>query len=149
MRACVKACVRGAAGVHVPALRTPGGSPPSPYSSLLLISLLNLPRRTPTAEPAHHSAVFHDNGRWWTIARALWRTYAPSVEHIESFELLLEQGGAKIRDCRTSSGVFHAGMDSQHWCIDSAAYEEYASSVLTAIVERVERGRRGRWTHDV
>ena len=67
--------------------------------------------------------------------------YAPSVEQIESFDMLLEQGAAKIRDCRTSSGVFHAGMDAQHWCIDSAAYEEFASSVLTAIVEQVRRGR--------
>jgi len=90
------------------------------------------------ALPAHHRPLFElDHGRWWTTARALWRRLAPSVRLIESHDLLQGQGGTKVRDCFTT--VMHSGVDPQHSCIDSSAYETYVSAVLTAVVEGIAR----------
>jgi len=75
----------------------------------------------------HGTPTFEmDHGRWRTRARAIWQRVAPWVTILPAFEMLVPHGSAKV--------------DEVHWCIDTTQYEEYLSSVLTAIVARVERG---------
>lgn len=71
--------------------------------------------------PVHGRAIFNrDNGRWRTCTRAIWQRVAPWVTLLPASEMLVPHGNAK--------------MDPMHWSIDSTQYEEYLSSVLTAIV---------------
>ena len=77
--------------------------------------------------PTHHTTVNNiDSGRWRTSTRAVWAKYAPSVHIINAFELLVDRGGDHI-----------LARDPQHWCIDSIAYEQYMSFVLTAMIATI------------
>jgi hypothetical protein len=77
--------------------------------------------------PWHGSPLFdRDNGRWRNLAvHRVWQRIAPFVTVLPASEMMVPH-------------VHRAKLDHQHWCIDSAQYGEYLSSVLTAVVSVVE-----------
>ena len=92
-------------------------------ATFLTIHRAHLPKHVFVLDlpPVHGKAIFNgDNGRWRTRTRAIWQQMAPWVTLLPASEMLVPHGKAKL--------------DFMHWCIDTAQFEEYISSVLTAIV---------------
>lgn len=70
-----------------------------------------------------------DDGRWRNvIARRLWARHAPSVTYLNLEQIVLDKASAHL--------------DLAHWCVDSVAFEEVASAVLTAVLSEVRGARR-------
>lgn len=68
-----------------------------------------------------------DAGRWRNaIARSTFERYAPTVRYVRFEEML--------QDAPRRTDGQSAHLDAAHWCIDSLAWEEATSVVLTAVV---------------
>lgn len=67
-----------------------------------------------------------DEGRWRNvIARRIWARHAPSVTYLHLEDILIERASSHL--------------DLAHWCIDSVAFEEATSALLTAVLSEVTR----------
>ena len=67
-----------------------------------------------------------DDGRWRNVlARRLWTRHAPSVTYL-NLEAITHPKPA-------------GHLDLAHWCVDSVAFEEVASALLTGVLAEVRR----------